>query len=68
MNSTPLNVLYFADNTTFYQSNSHIDDLINNMNHELKQLYAWFCANKLSLNVKKTNIVALLALRTTKAM
>ena len=26
------------------------------MNHELKQLYDWLCANKLSPNVKKTNL------------
>ena len=53
INSTSLYLLSFADDTNVYQSGSYIDDLINNMNHELKQLYDWFCTNKLSLNVKK---------------
>ena len=39
INSTSLNFLSFADDTTVYQSGPRIDDLINNMNHELKQLY-----------------------------
>ena len=38
INSTSLNLLSFTDDTTIYQSGLHIDDLINNMNHELKQL------------------------------
>ena len=53
INSISLNLLPFADDTTVYQSGPRIDDLINNMNRELKQLYDRFCANKLSLNVKK---------------
>ena len=39
INSTSLNVLYVAVDPTICESGSHIDDLINNMNHELKQLY-----------------------------
>ena len=51
INSTSLNLLSFTDDTPIYQSGSHIDDLINNMNHELKKFMIG--ANKLSVNVKK---------------
>ena len=45
----------YADATTVYQSGPNADNLIINTNHELILLYDWLCANKLSLNVKKTN-------------
>ena len=54
-NSTSLNLLSFADDTTVYQSGPHIDTLIDSVNQELIHLYDWLCANKLSLNIKKTN-------------
>ena len=53
VNSTSLNLLSFADDTTVYQSGSDIDNLSKNVNQELKQIYDWLCANKLCLNVKK---------------
>ena len=55
INSTSLNLLSFADDTTVYKSGPHIDTLINNINQELKHLCDYLCANKLALNVKKTN-------------
>ena len=38
INSTSLNLLSFADDTTVYKSDPHIDTLINNINQELKHL------------------------------
>ena len=53
-NSTSLNLLSFADDTTIYHSVCDIDNLTLTLNHELKNIYNWLCANKLCLNVKKT--------------
>ena len=47
----------FADDTTVYLSGENITELFSNMNHDLTQLNDWFRANKLSLNVSKTNYV-----------
>ena len=46
----------FADDTTVYKSGPNTDTFINNINKELKHLCDYLCANKLALNVKKTNI------------
>ena len=53
-NSTSLNLLSFADDTTIYHSDCDIDNLTLTLNHELKNIYNWLCGNKLCLNVKKT--------------
>ncbi len=54
------NLLYFilfADDTNiFYSCKSH-NDLMKIVNEELLKLSEWFRANKLSLNVKKTNYI-----------
>ena len=47
--------ILFADDTTIYQSSTNIPDLYSNMNIELNNLTDWFGANKLSLNISKTN-------------
>ena len=57
INSTSLNLLSFADDTTVYKSGPHIDTLINNINQELKHLCDYLCANKLALNVKKNKFL-----------
>ena len=49
--------IMFADDTTVYLSGENITELFSNMNHDLTQLNDWFRANKLSLNVSKTNYV-----------
>ena len=49
--------LLFADDTNiFYSSKNHID-LMKTVNDELHKLSEWFRANKLSLNVNKTNYI-----------
>ena len=50
-----LSVLSYADDTTVYLSGPNTNEMIDIMNTELKKLYDWLCANRLSLNIKKTN-------------
>jgi len=51
------NCILFADDTTVYKSSSNIRELINSIENDLASLHDWFCANKLSLNVSKTNFI-----------
>ena len=53
------NILSFADDTTLYLSHRDIASLYSNANRHINNLYDWFCANKLSLNAQKTNILFL---------
>ena len=53
------NILSFADDTTMYISNSNLTSLFQDANTEINYLYKWFCANKLSLNAKKTNYMVI---------
>lgn len=56
-NSTPLNVLCFADDTTISYSSSNVQNLYDTMNQELDNMNEWFRANKLCLNVSKTKYI-----------
>ena len=62
-NSTSLNILSFADDTTAsfssicYGIKHDVTQLYNKTNDELKKLNDWFCANTLSLNAKKTKYI-----------
>ena len=47
--------ILFADDTTIYLSSNDIPNLFTQLNQELQMLTDWFRANKLSLNVAKTN-------------
>jgi hypothetical protein len=49
--------ILFADDTTVYKSSPNIHDAITSIESDLENLYDWFCANKLSLNVGKTNFI-----------
>jgi hypothetical protein len=51
------NCILFADDTTIFLSSEHILDLKNKIEDDMKSLTDWFRANKLSLNVQKTNFV-----------
>ncbi len=53
-NSTQSNILSFADDTSLFMSHSNVNTLYNMANTEMINLYIWFCANRLSLNAKKT--------------
>ena len=45
----------YADNTNLFYSNNDIETLFSTVNMELEKISEWFKANKLSLNIKKTN-------------
>ena len=47
----------FADDTNVIVSHANLPDLITIVNHELDNLSVWFKANKLSLNINKTNYI-----------
>ena len=49
--------MLFADDTTLYQSNLKLNDLYSDMSLELYNLSDWFLANKLSLNIAKSNFI-----------
>src|ERR1700733_5120106 len=53
--SNKLLMYLFADDTTVFITASNYYNLIDEMNEELQKLTDWFCANLLSLNIKKTN-------------
>jgi len=52
-----LNFLLFADDTNIFAFNRDVDLLFKTVNEELHSLSNWFRANKLSLNIKKTNFM-----------
>jgi len=47
----------FADDTNLFYSDSNLRHLENTINSNLKQISCWLKANKLSLNIEKTNYV-----------
>ena len=51
------NTILFADDTTIYIANKNISTLYEILSHELANLSDWFRANKLSLNISKTNYI-----------
>ena len=52
-----LRAYHFADNTNILLSNESLELLAKKMNQNLKNLSQWLKANKLSLNVKKTDLI-----------
>ena len=52
-----LSVILFADDTNLFYSHKNIDTLNKTVNQELKKIARWLCANKLSLNIKKTHFI-----------
>ena len=52
--SNILNSIIFADDTNLFASGDNIDVLCTTVNEELKNIDAWFVANKLKLNIDKT--------------
>ena len=51
--------ILFADDTTVYFASKSIDTLFEIMSQELNSLSDWLRANKLSLNISKTNYILL---------
>ena len=52
-------VHHFADDTNLFVSSRSLKTLRKTMNKELESLYDWLCANRLSLNVAKTEFLLL---------
>jgi len=52
-----LTFIMFADDTNLFIKGRNLDRLIAVLNSELEVITDWFCANLLSLNIKKTNYI-----------
>ena len=52
-------VILFADDTTLYITDHSISRIKTNLEHDLKLLQDWFHANKLTLNLSKTQCMLL---------
>ena len=55
--SNKLNFYLFADDTNIYCESKNVPDLIRIVNKELRSVKKWLDANKLSLNIDKTNYI-----------
>jgi len=55
--SSALDILLFADDTSIFFSHKVLDSLCLTVNNELVKLTDWFSANKLSINIKKSNYI-----------
>ena len=56
-NASLLDAVLFADDTNLFISHNDPVYLINTLNRELNKLSTWFAANRLSLNLAKTNFM-----------
>ena len=52
-----LKFVLFADDTNIFHTGNNVEQICDVMCKELEQLERWFRANKLSLNVSKTNFI-----------
>ena len=50
-------VNHSADDTNLFHTNKSVKNLSKLVNHDMKQLNNWLSANKISLNVEKTELV-----------
>ena len=49
--------ILFADDTNLFYTGPNISDLVCQINQEIKTIYSWVKANKLSLNIDKTDFM-----------
>ena len=52
-----LQFILFADDTNIFLANRDLETLIETINNEIAHLNSWFLANRLSLNISKTNFM-----------
>ena len=52
-------IFSFADDTTLCVSSPNLDDLYDTINNDINKMHTWFCANRLSLNAKKTQYIVI---------
>ena len=50
-------LILFADDTNLFCTGKNLGDFIDEINEEIGKIYSWVKANKLSLNVEKTNFM-----------
>ena len=50
-------LIIFADDTNIFCTADNIKDLCKTVSLELNKFHTWFAANKLSLNISKTNFM-----------
>ena len=48
---------HFAHDANHFHTNTSVENLNKLVNHDMKQLNNWLSANKISLNVEKTELV-----------
>ena len=56
-------VKYFAGDENLFHTNKSVKDLIKLVNREMKQLNNWLSANKISINVEKTELLIFISPR-----
>ena len=49
--------ILFADDTNLFATGYNLNDIVSEINKEIANIYAWVKANKLSLNIDKTNFM-----------
>ena len=57
MASNKFHITSYADDTNLFFSSPDVDVLLHTIQNEFLGIHNWFCANKLSLNVKKTTSI-----------
>jgi hypothetical protein len=57
MVSDKLFSILFADDSNMFLTGTNLDDMFNIMNQELAKILSWLNANKLSLNIEKSNYI-----------
>ena len=55
--SNQLDFHLFADDSNSFYAHKSLLELKTTVNNELQEVFSWLCANKLSLNVEKSNYV-----------
>lgn len=66
--SSQMDPILFADDTTLTYSNKKISALTKEINKDLSQFNIWLQANKLSLNINKTNFIFFRTKRTQRIL
>ena len=49
--------IHFADDTNLFATGYNLNDITSQINKDIDNVYAWVKANKLSLNIDKTNFM-----------
>ena len=55
--STSMEMIMFADDSNFFATGENIEELTEKINLEINNITDWLQANRLSLNIKKTNFM-----------